>query len=169
MLRFFPGRTAQVLDTAKQVLRIACAGALMLLRRITAGVKQLQMNWTAESVHLLVMNKDLGYDQVKYSPASEQLYRSVEYERNMVVGISNLRRDRYAKTYIYLLCSAWALTNQRHDSCTASPKYLRSVAIHLNTSGGAASLEHLRITVRVYENQALNINGILNDHEFHGI
>jgi hypothetical protein len=87
----------------------------------------------------------------------------------MVVESSNLRRYRCAKTYIYLLCSAWALKNQRHDSCTASPRNLGSVAKHLNTSGGAASLEHLRIIIRVYENQDLHINGILNDHECHGI
>jgi hypothetical protein len=60
MLRFFPGHTAQVPDTAKQVHRIACAGALMLLRRLTAGVKQRQMNWAAESVHKFVMNRYLA-------------------------------------------------------------------------------------------------------------
>jgi hypothetical protein len=116
------------------------------------------------------MNRDLTQDQVKYSPGSEQLYSSAEYERNIVVEFSNLRRDRCVKTFIYLLCCA----NQHHDSCTASPRYLRSVAKHLSTSGGAASsgaasLGHLRITVGVYENQELHINGVLNDDGRHGI
>jgi hypothetical protein len=142
-------------------------------RSLIAGVKQRQMNWAAESVHLFVMNRDVAQDLVTYTPASEQLYSSVEYERNIVVQSSNLGRDRCAITYIYLLCSAWAPTIQRQDSCSASPRYLRSSAKPLNTSVGAAissaaSLGQFHITVRVYEDQDLHINDILNAHECYG-
>jgi hypothetical protein len=141
-------------------------------RSLTAGVKKRQINWAA--VHLFVLNRDLPQDQVTYSPSSKQLYTSVEHERNNVVESSNLRRDRCAKTYIYLFCSAWAITNQSQVSCTESARYLRRVAnlsstVGFSASSSAASLGQLHITVGVYENQYLHINGILNAHERHGI
>jgi hypothetical protein len=89
---------------------------------LTAGLKKRQINKAADSVHLFVLIRDLAQDQVTYSPASKQLYTSVvEYERNIVES-SNLRRDRCAQTYICLLCSEWALTNQRQGSCTESAR-----------------------------------------------